>query len=107
MSSTLENKPQKFEKSVSVRAEDLPPATYVLKVPSKPEYCDEKNPFVQVIMRGKVLGKITFSSNGKTTWAVTLGSTFPGAEQKIEEFAQKNYDMIQRVYYHNQALAMA
>jgi len=107
MSNGTLDKPQEFEKSVSVRAEDLPPATYVLKVPSNPEYCDEKNPFVQVIMGGKVLGKITFSSNGKTTWAVTLGSTFPGAEQKIEDFAQKNYDMIQRVYYHNQALAMA
>jgi hypothetical protein len=56
-------------------------------------------------MSGTTLGKIAFSSNGNTSWAVALGSTFPGAEQKIEEAAKKNYDMIKRVYFHNQALA--
>ena len=106
MSSTLENnKPQKFERTVSVRSEGMPHATYILRVPTNPEYCDEKDPFVQVVMSGTTLGKITFSSNGNTSWAVALGSTFPGAEQKIEEAAKKNYDMIKRVYFHNQALA--
>lgn len=98
MSGTLQKK-REFE--LEVRISEY--TSYFIKLP-KPEYCDEKNPLVQVYSGNCVQGALSILPNGKVDWKISLYSTYANADTKIEAMVLEHRREICEAYSKNRSL---
>lgn len=100
MSGTFE---QKNEFELEVRIGKY--SSYFIRIP-KPEYCDEKNPFIQVYSGNTVQGTLSILPTGKIEWRMRFYSGYNNAEDKIEAMVLQHRREICEAYSKNRSLGL-